>query len=58
MSVLLPSDYQWKTRPKCRIIPGDPITTYHHMVKQMAGIDKKRWRQMLAVLTKAEEFSR
>ena len=54
MTVLLPSDYEWKTRTKSPITPNDPLTTYHHLVKEMAGIDDKRWRKMLAVLAEAE----
>ena len=58
MTILRPSDYEWKSRPKCSIIVNDPITTYHHLVKEMANFDKKRWRRMVGILTKAEEFSR
>lgn len=57
MTVLLHSDYQWKTRPKSRIIPGDPVTSYAILVRDSYRSGYQHWRKMLAILTKAEEFS-
>jgi hypothetical protein len=55
MSVLLPSDYQWKTRPKSEIIPGDPVTKYKRLVWEAYESGYEHWRTMLGILGQVEE---